>query len=152
MADSLITWEGMAELRAGLKELENGAAWARELSKANRVIAKTVASAAQGRASGMGHWWGHFAGDISGSGTQTGAKVGVAGEANAAFWGAKKFTGWHAGQDGAPNQPEWVGAGWDVGGPGGPYAINETVAAMKDQIVEDYGKSIDALTKRAFPS
>lgn len=97
----------------------------------------------------------HFAGSIYGTGSARQAAVGVRREANAAFWGAKKRTGWYAAQKyaGGPTQhPEWVGNNWDVGVLGqGPYAINPAIFHELDNIERAYGEAVEDIARRAFP-
>ena len=78
-------------------------------------------------------------------GTASAARYEVAGKrtprgkakANPAFWGRK-------------SQGNWIGNSWDVGGPGGPFAINDTVRDEGQFIEEAYGKAVDRLTRQAF--
>jgi hypothetical protein len=140
---------GFKELRAALKEVD--AAWPKELATFHRDLARWLAPIAQGAATAMGGEQHHFAHDISGQGTQTGARLQVAQEANAAFWGAKKRTGWNRGHGGKAQHPPWVGNAWLPGEAGGPYALNPTIAANIDQIVEKSGQMVDRITRQAFP-
>ena len=59
--------------------------------------------------------------------------------ANPAFWGTKA-------------QGNWIGTSWDVGGPGGPYAINDAIRDQAEQIVEMYGAAVDEIAAKAFPN
>lgn len=151
MAGPAVRVEGLSELRRALRKLEDGTTWSRELGSIQRDVAKKVAGWASSNAGGMGGPFAHFSGAIRGRGGVAGAKVAVANpDANATFWGAMARTGWNAGNN-TPNHPKWVGNGWDVGGPGGPYAINPAIADHKDEIVDgDYGDAIDDLMQRAL--
>jgi hypothetical protein len=141
--------EGLKEFRAGLKEA--GVGWPRQLTKTNQELARWLAPMATSAAQSVGGATKHFASSIRGMGTQASARLEVEQRANAAFWGAKKRTGWNRG-NATPNQPAWVGNSWDPGGSGGPYAINATIAANLDAIEERYGVAIEELTHLAFPS
>lgn len=151
--------EGLKEFRRELRALDrtNGnRAWSRELTKAHRDLGQMIATLSAGAAAGMGGPQAHFSGAIRGRGTQVSAKVGVLPRANAAFWGAKKRTGWFGapryGQSTGVQHPPWVGNGWTAGGPGGPYAINETIRSNLRGIEHVYAQMIDRVTRRAFPS
>lgn len=150
--------QGLAELRRELRRLENPREWTKELGRVQRDVAKKAAGWAQTSAKGMGGPQSHFATAIRGRGGVTGARIVVARpEANAAFWGAKKRTGWYAryrySQSTGQQHPRWVGASWDVAKAGeGPYAINASLAARMPEIERMYLAGIDALTKRAFPT
>lgn len=146
---------GLAEFRRELKQLEDSKGWNRELAKVHRKIGTDTGRAASGIAGGMGGPYSHFAGAIRGGGGVTGAKVAISSAANATFWGAKKRTGWYAAQryQGGPAQhPRWVGTGWEVGGPGGPYAINQTIAARMNETLRDFEEGIVDIARRAFPN
>lgn len=47
--------------------------------------------------------------------------------------------------------PTWVGNGWDVGGPGGPYAVNPAIRESLDDIVNAYGDGLEVVSRAAFP-
>lgn len=146
---------GLAEFRRELGQLDNPKGWTRELAKVHRRIGNETGRAASGLASGLGGPFSHFAGAIKGGGGVTGAKVGISPQANATFWGAKKHTGWYGAEkyrgSAGRQHPTWVGAGWEVGGPGGPYAINQTIAARMETILGDFVDGIDDIARRAFP-
>lgn len=143
--------DGLDEFRKELRKLDDAKTWTKELSKVHQTIGREVRGWSRGIASGMGGTHAHFAGAISGGGGVTGAKVGVGrAEANAAFWGAKQRTGWNAGNT-AANQPSWVGANWEVGAPGqGPYAMNQAIHSHLDDIIDDVGRGVDHVSRRAF--
>lgn len=146
--DSAVQVQGLAELRKELKLLNAGKTWTKELSKLSRKVSRSVVMWSRGEATGM---QAHFARNIRGAGGAAGARITIDRVANAAFWGAKQRTGWNAG-NGTANQPDWVGASWQVGVAGqGPYAINQAIADHMDEIIEMYGEGIDDITSRAFP-
>jgi hypothetical protein len=148
--DRAIEVVGLNDFRKELRNL--GGRWPRELAKAHRDLAKSVASEARRFAVGTGPMQAHFAGRIYGTGSAQRASIAVRSDANAAFWGAKKHTGWYATKPGPPQFPEWVGNNWDVGVPGqGPLAINPTIFHEMDNITERYAELIDHLARRAFP-
>ncbi len=142
---------GLREFAAELRQLQNSRRWLQELGKSQREIATKVAGWSRFAAASMGGPQRHFASAIVGRGGVSGAKIQIADEqAFAAFWGAKKRTGWNVGND-TPNLPQWVGNSWDVGVAGqGPYAINDTIAKRTDEILRMYGEAIDQITADAF--
>lgn len=156
MAASSITVTGLKEFRAALKAI--GPEWPKQLTKANKTIANEVAAMARGAASGGAPIQARAAGAIKGRGTQTSASVAVSGGkglpmANVAFWGVKRRLGWFARQRYAgqsQHMPKWVGNSWEVGGPGGPYAINPTIAANLPHILDTYQDALMELAARAF--
>ena len=151
------TSRGIKEFRRALREL--GPEWSRELRVVHKKIADIVAPHAQARAHAMGGVQSKAASAIKGRANQREARIAVTSSAstpfaNVAFWGAKKRTGFYARhryKDSTARQhPPWVGNAWDVGEPGGgPYAINETVAADRTEILDDYLNMIDDLARRA---
>ena len=154
MPDPGIKVKGLDEFRRDLKAI--GKQWPKELAKTHRILAREVSGEARRFAIGIGPVQAHFASKITGTGTAAKASIGVARQANAAIWGAKKHTGWYGapqyGSSAKGNQPQWVGNAWDVGGPGGPYGINDAIRHDMPKIVDRYGELIDALTERAFPT
>ena len=76
--------------------------------------------------------------------------------ANAAFWGAKRHTGWYGNARHraatTPQFPEWIGNSWDAAVHGqGPYAINDALADHIDELEAIFNAGIANLTRRAFP-
>jgi len=137
----------LKELRKELKKLEDARPWLKELTAANRDVARDVAGWSRAAAVSMGGQQAHFADALAGRATQTQARVEVAGartpkgkaRANPAFWGTKA-------------QGNWIGTSWDVGVSGqGPYAINEAVARRYVEIEARFRRLIDDLTHAAFP-
>lgn len=146
------------EFRAALREVEGN--WDSAMSLAHQKIGTRGAGFARARARGMGGVQAKAASAIGEKHTPRFAAVAVMPSAvdrmgNAAFWGAKRHTGWYDHpryQDSAPQHPPWVGSSWDVAEHGqGPYAINEALAANIDELLDEYLVAIDGIAKRAFP-
>lgn len=147
---------GLKELRRELKKLEEPREWSKALGRIHREVAKAVAETARGYATQMGGSQKHFAAAIRGYGSAPAARLAIADpKAFGAFWGAKqRWTGWNArnGDQGRPNQPEWVGNTFPVGVRGqGPYAVNDAIADRLPWIEEHFADQIDDLLKQAFP-
>jgi|GEM_PF-1931931 len=150
---------GLREFRRELRAIDPK--FPKELRLAHKAIADDVATKARSIASGSGGVQAKAAGAIKGYATQSNARVGIAtGKsfpmANVAFWGAKKRTGWYGASkyagSGGRQHPEWVGNTWDVGVAGqGPYAINDAIASMNSQILDEYADAIGRLMAKAFP-
>lgn len=165
MEVSRLSRASLAELRRDLKAI--GPAWPKEVAKVNRVVADKGAARARGKAEGLGGVWRRNASAIKARATQTFGAVSVRPAtgtrsttrgAAAAFWGSDKRSGWyandaHAGRDGKPQNPKWVGNSWEPGVRGqGPYALNDALAELGPELLEDWGHGIDEVTRRAFPS
>lgn len=149
--DSAVQVQGLADLRRELKLLNAGKKWTQELAKLSRKVSRSAVMWSRAEAAGMGGPQAHFARNIRGAGGAAGARITIDNQANAAFWGAKKRTGWNEG-GATPNQPDWVGSSWQVGVAGqGPYAINAAIAAHMDDLIDMYAEGIDDITSRAFP-
>lgn len=146
---------GLREFRAALKALHPQ--WPRALADVHKKIAEEGAEVSRFTAYGMGGVQRKAADGIRGVGNMRDARVGVSGGiSNAAFWGAKRRTGWYANPryrvSGAPNLPAWVGNSWEPAVAGqGPYAINPALAEYMPRLLDNYGDMIDALAKAAFP-
>jgi len=149
---------GLKEFRAALRELPGS--WQRELREINRRISDQAAGWARAEAAGGSPMQRAAAGAIVGAGTASVAAVAVApgpgdGFANAAFWGAKRHSGWYVQEqyrNGPPQFPPWVGAGWEPAALGqGPYAINPALARHKDELIDQWGDAFEQLTHEAFP-
>lgn len=135
-----VRFEGFAEFRSLLKDA--GPGWDRVIRGANAKIAQTVAEKARGATETRQQ--AAAARAITGRGDRRGAAVGVNRSpafAQGAFFGALQF----------PQFPAWVGNSWDVGGAGGPYAINPTIRANLPDIVEAYGAAFETICAMAFP-
>lgn len=147
MASGEVRIENLKDLRKELKKLEDARPWLKEMTAANREIARDVTEWSRAAAVAMGGQQAHFAGALSGRATQIAARVEVAGartpkgkaRANPAFWGRN-------------SQGNWIGASWDVGVSGeGPYAINEAIARRYVEIEARFRALIDRVTGEAFP-
>jgi hypothetical protein len=96
---------------------------------------------------------------IRGRATQRNAAIAVLPSppfALAAFWGAKRQTGWYGARRYANSAGrqfrEWVGNNWQPATfSGGPYAINPTLAAYVPKLLDEYGDAIERVAKQAFP-
>jgi hypothetical protein len=139
--------EGLVEFIADLKAMDSDTNWVKEFTKAERKIGKDIATKARAAAPGASAQAGHFASAIVGGATAgQGARISIGGartpagktRAAPAFWGRK-------------SQGNWIGTGWDVGGGGGPYAINSTIASESEAILKAYGDAVDDVAKQAFP-
>lgn len=128
----------------------------RAVADAGREVGPLVVKGARARASSMGGVWAKAAPQIRASTAGAAAEVGVpSGIASAAFFGTLRRTGWYAAPRyrGGPRQhPVWVGDGWEVGGPGGPYAINPAVAQGLPRILDVYADAVEDVCSRAFPN
>lgn len=141
---------GLEEFRLALREA--ALAEPKAMAEANQTVASKVAAEARLFAVGEGKQQAHFARFIVGRGTPEGASIGLRGRsANAAFWGGFRHTGWYKGKPGPSQFKAWVGNAWEVGGLGGPYAINPAVRHEEPTIIRTYDEMIGHLTKRAFP-
>lgn len=140
MAGVGVELKGWTSFRNGLRRA--GAGWTRALALANREIGQYVAkeskanteTAQQAKASRA----------IRGRGAALSAKVVILDNppfALGAFLGALQYAQF----------PTWVGNSWDVGGPGGPYAVNPTIRANMDNIVNAYGDAFERISTAAFP-
>jgi hypothetical protein len=150
---------GLREFRKALKAV--GPEWPKELSRANREIAKIGERVSQTEARGMGGVQARAANAIKGSASAREARIQIkpssgkrnpTAMANTAFWGAKKRTGWYRTKPpGKPQHPEWVGNRWEVADlNSGPYAINAALARHLDDIVAAHRAALDRLAAKAF--
>ncbi len=132
--------QGLREFRSGLRKAGYG--WPRVLAKVNRDIAKFVEGKAQGQT--MTRQQAKASSAISGRGTQRESKIVIGGSppfALGAFMGALRYRQF----------PTWVGNSWEVGGPGGPFAVNPAIRENKDDIVDAYGDAFELIATKAFP-
>lgn len=152
---------GLTPFLRELRKLDDGA-WAKELTRIHRDIAKRAVEASRAEASSMGGVQAKAATALRPAADRKAARVQVSARskrnamANVAFWGAKRRSGWYARERYAASRrrqhPEWVGNSWDVAVRGqGPYAINEAIADNVDQFLAAYAEMIDDLARRAFP-
>lgn len=150
---------GLKEFRKALKLV--GPQWPKELTRANREIAKIGERVSQSQARSMGGIQAKAAKAIVGSANAREARIQVkpsSGKRNptamarVAYWGAKKRTGWYRKKpEGKRQHPEWVGNRWEVADMNsGPYAINAALARHLDDIVAAHRAAIDRLAEAAF--
>lgn len=150
---------GLREFRKALKAV--GPEWPRELSRANRKVAKIGERVSQNEARSMGGIQRRAANAIKGSASARESRIQIkpssgkrnpTAMANVAFWGAKKRTGWYRTKpQGKPQHPEWVGSNWEVADlNSGPYAINAALARHLDDIVAAHRAALDRLAAKAF--
>lgn len=152
--------QGVDALLAALKEM--GPEWAKELKDAHKEVGERGAEWARWTAAGSGTRQQQAAmAAIKGSGRETEARIFISSAkrtafAAAAFWGAKKRSGWFAASKYASSAAKqfspWVGDSWSVAVAGeGPYAINPALAEHMDDILEFFELVIDRVTAKAFP-
>ena len=150
---------GLREFRKALKAA--GPEFPKQLTKANRDVAKIAERVSQSSARSMGGIQARAASAIKGSANARSARIQIkpskgkrnpTAMANVAFWGAKKRTGWYRTKpEGKPQHPEWVGNNWEVADlNSGPYAINAALARHLDDIVAAHRAALDRLAEAAF--
>ena len=150
----------MKDLREVLQEMD--AALPKQLNKVLKPGAEVVASDARSKASGLSPMAAASASQIKSSGTAQGALVSLAASkgkpyALAALLGMTRRTGWFAAkkygpaQPGSPQHVGWSGTGWQVGGPGGPRAINPAFASKQEEFVRLLVAELDAFGAKHFP-
>jgi hypothetical protein len=160
--------EGLDDFRRGLRKAEKSVK--ADFRKKERKIATLVVGEARKFAVGEGGSTAHFASSVyNASGSSRGAAVGVRPQANAAFWGAKKRTGWYGARkyrqgrvkrtarflhnrEQGTQHPKWIGNSWEVGGSGGPLAINPAIRHELPTIDRLYLEAIDESSREAFPN
>lgn len=134
--------EGLRELSKALKQLEDKNL-GKELQKANKAAATTVAKDATGAAYSLGSTAAHVAPSIKASAGRMSASVSIGGASHPAAAGAE------FGGQGRPTtmqfQP-WRGAGSNAG-----YFLYPTIRRDADKIVEEYTAALDELLGKAFP-
>lgn len=154
---------GLREFRKALKGV--GPQWPKELTRANRDVAKIGERVSQAEARRMGGVQARAANAIKGSANARFARIQIkpssgkrnpTAMANVAYWGAKARSGWYKRGKYADSKgvqhPEWVGANWDVAEINeGPYAINAALARHLDDIVAAHRAAIDRIAAAAFP-
>lgn len=137
----MVRFEGFDEFRRLLRQAEGN--WDGALRESNRQIAQGIAAKARGATETAQQ--AAAAGAITGRGDRRGAAIGVNRSpafAQGAFYGALQY----------PQFPAWVGNSWDVGGSGGPAAINPTIRDNLTEIVEAYGDAFEKICALAFPN
>jgi hypothetical protein len=156
MAEVALEVEGLDEFRRGLKHAADPKAAKKEFGSAQRDIAKEVGVLAKAMARSAGGEKAHFAAKINYSSTKDGAAIGVRPPGAAAFWGAKKRTGWYAkgrySQSTGRQHPAWVDQNWTPGVAGqGPQPHNDAIAAQLPHIEQQYLDAIERVSRSAFP-
>lgn len=150
---------GLREFRKALKAV--GPEFPKELTRANRDVAKIAERVSQSQARSMGGIQARAASAIKGSANARSARIQIkpskgkrnpTAMANVAFWGAEKRTGWYRTKpEGKPQHPEWVGSAWEVADMNsGPYAINAALARHLDDIVAAHSAALNRLAEAAF--
>lgn len=132
--------QGLTQFRSGLRKAGTG--WPRVLAGVNRDVAKYIEGKSKGES--MTAQQAKASGAISGRGTQREAKIVIGGSppfALGAFMGALQYAQF----------PRWVGNSWEVGGAGGPFAVNPAIRESKDDIVNAYGDALETVARAAFP-
>lgn len=135
---------GLREMQAGLRAASPKLA--RSMTVANKEIAAKVAAKAQSLARSGTPVQAKASGTIVGAAGQRDAKIAInKGRqfkfADGAFYGAKAY----------PQFDPWVGNDWEVGGTGGPDAINPAIADMVPEIEEFYLDAFEDAVAGAFP-
>lgn len=148
----------LKELRVALKELDSGLPKA--LNKVLKQGAETISTDARGRAASVSPQAARAAGQIKPSGTAQGAAVTLSRSSKvpyalAALLGMDRRTGWYArdryGSSTGRQAPPWMGTGWQVGGTGGPRAINPAIAAKSPELIGFLDAELTALAAKHFP-
>lgn len=135
--------EQLRDFRRDLRKA--GAGWPKQLNRINRKVADFVASEAQGRTETAQQ--AKAARAIQGKGTVRQAAIRISSAppfAAGAFFGAKQYKQF----------PEWVGNTWEVGGSGGPYALNPAIRDNKEKIADMYADEfmrLASVVSKAFP-
>lgn len=135
---------GLAEFQRELRTLDRKLG--SELRKGLKRAAEVAASGARSRASSGNRMQASAAATIKAQAEQRAAKISF-GSARVpygvgAFMGAKAW----------PQFLPWVGATWRVGERGeGPYLINQGIADRMDAMLDEVGREIETLSRKAFP-
>lgn len=128
---------------------------ASELKKAHKDLADRAAEWSRYEAASLGRQQATAIDRIRGTSTPLQARITVSNTnavpyASAAYWGAKRHTGWYgaAKYDRSTGKQflPWVGNSWDVAVAGqGPYGINAALAKHMDDLVDFYDKAINSV-------
>jgi hypothetical protein len=127
--------ENEADVRRMFKAL-GGAG--KELSKANRKVAKKVETGTRGRAGSGSAQESSAAKALAARATQSAAELAIRNSASVpygvgAFMGALRY----------PQFPKWVGSSWDLAAGTGPYAISDYFGGGGvDEVKDEYVKQI----------
>ena len=133
--------QGLRQFQAGLRKAGSG--WPKVLAGVNRDIAKHIEGKAKGSYLESAQQV-KAERAISGRGTTRESKIVIGGSppfALGAFMGALQYRQF----------PQWVGNNWEVGGAGGPGAVNPAIRDSKEDIVDAYGDGLEAVARAAFP-
>lgn len=135
---------GLREFQAGLRSANPRLA--RSMRVANKEIATKVSDRAQAKARSGTPVQAKAAETIVGAAGQRDARIAInKGRrfkfADGAFYGAKAY----------PQFDPWVGNTWEVGGSGGPAAINPAIAEMVPDIEDFYLNAFEDAVAGAFP-
>lgn len=137
----MVRLEGFDEFRRALNQAGDG--WGRALRSVNRSIADHVANKARGMTETAQQ--AAAASAIVGAAESRAAKIAIRNSppfAQGAFFGALQY----------PQFVPWVGASWEVGGSGGPHAVNPAIRDSMQDIVDAYGDAFEVAAARAFPT
>ena len=146
MGGTVIEVEGLASFRSSLKRAN--ANLDKEFGQAQRELGRLLVIDAKGKARASSTSRRHFAGKITMRSTRQGLILGIRDPklSAAAFWGAKKRTGWYADpryRKSKRQHPIWVGNSWQAGVKGqGPYALNDAIADNRDRIFELFSDAV----------
>lgn len=153
--DASIRVDGLAEVRKAFRDLDREIGdktrpAGKRLKAAYAEVGEFVAREARARASTRLEQ--KMSGAIVGVGRViSGARVQIRQNktypaAFVAFWGIDRPIGWFAKLPGATGAaqglPAWVGSSWEVGGSGGPHAINPAIRDNLDRIVDRFEAAI----------
>jgi hypothetical protein len=128
--------------------------WSKKFAQINKQAGEIIVSEARARASSGSRQQATAAQAIKASASQRGVQVRIAGGSGvpyalAAFWGMKRRSGWYSAKRYAASMGRqtapWVGSSWEVGGPGGPYAINPAIRAKLDEVLDQWGDAVEEL-------
>lgn len=136
--------EGLADFIRELKALGNGLP--RELGRANKEAATLVADAAESRARALGGVAAKSAPSIRAAAMQRNAAVNL-GSASAPWALGAEFGAlrWHQFQS-------WRGNQWNPDSGGVGYFLHPAVRETRDEFLDVYGRILDELARKAFPS
>lgn len=143
------------QLRALRKQIRqagpSGSEFKKRLTGANKRGAELITERAQAKLRAGSPGQSRAARNIKARSAQSGigfrvANSGQVPDALARIWGSKRRTGWFAlrrYRASAGHQfPRWVGAGWEVGGQGGPYGLNPAIRESLDEVLDSWGEEV----------
>lgn len=112
-----------------------------KLGRINKSAAAPIARDAQSRARSRQQV--HFAGGIRAKGAATQVAVSISAAQPGTIGSFMGATRWH-------QFPPWVGTGWEVGGTGGPLAVNPAIHDALPHMLDDYGKAVEEVWTETF--